>query len=120
MLEEPCQLLLDDVGARAVGTAVRAGADRGLRLDLQLALLVGEQVQPDFVALHPSLTTRSPSASAGASPGLGRGATSRCRRRSRRHRRPRPPSNPPDPAGSPSAIPPKASSAPLRSRWPRL
>jgi len=29
MLEEPCQLLLNDVGARAVGTAVKAGADRG-------------------------------------------------------------------------------------------
>ena len=60
MLEESRQLLLDRVGARAVGTAVEMCAHRALRLEPQAAFLVVEQVQPDLVALHRSLTARSP------------------------------------------------------------
>ena len=60
LLEQPRELLLDGVGPDAVGTAVEVSAHGVLRLGPQTALLIVEQVQPDFVAPHPSLTARSP------------------------------------------------------------
>src|SRR5882724_8751054 len=119
VLEEPSQLLLDRVGARATRAAIEVGAHRALGLEPQAALLIVEQVQPHLIAGHASLTVRSPSACAGAPPGLGRASISPCRPRSRRRRRLRLRSGLPDPAGSPCATPPRASSRPTRSRRPR-
>ena len=60
MLEESCQLLFDGVGARAISAPVEMRAHRALRLELQASFLKVEQVQPDVVAGHRSLTVRSP------------------------------------------------------------
>src|SRR3989442_6850656 len=61
MLEHPRELLLDGVGAGAVGARVQVRAHLALRRERQALPLVVEQPDPHVAAVHRSLTARRPS-----------------------------------------------------------
>src|SRR5216117_2735275 len=64
VLEHRRQLLLDGVGAGAVGAPVEVRAHFSLRRERQAAPLVVEQPDPHVLAVHRRLTGHSPSAAA--------------------------------------------------------